>query len=126
VSSWVGALAVEMDITASKLAAATASAAGLSILFGTLAWALGAATGKRGLSLSVAAAGALGSYLIYSFASLSDRVEQVQPASPFYWYLGGQPLRNGLDFGHMAALLGTTLVLLLLGLWAFNRRDVTV
>lgn len=126
VSLWGGAAVVDMDIAAGKLAAATASAVGLALLFGTLALALGAVTGKRGLSSSVAAVVALGSYLIYSFAALNDRVAQVQPASPFFWYLGGEPLRNGLQLGHVAALIGTTLVLLALAVWTFNRRDVAV
>lgn len=126
VALWVGAVAIEMDIAAGKLAAATTSAVGLGLLFGTLALALGAATGKRALSLSMSAVLALGSYLIYSFASLNDRVEQVQPASPFYWYLGGEPIRNGLHVGHITALLGTTLVLLMVAVVTFNRRDVAV
>lgn len=125
-SLWSGALLVDMAIGVGKLASATLGGVLLGILFGALALALGAATGNRGLSGGVAAALAFGSYLLYSFSTFVERLEPYREASPFTWYIGDEPLRNGLQVGHVAALVGTTLVLLALAVWTFNRRDVAV
>jgi ABC-2 type transport system permease protein len=46
--------------------------------------------------------------------------------SPFSWYLGGDPLRRGLDHGHLALLAAVSLVMGGLALWSLNRRDITV
>ena len=125
-SLWSGALLVDMAIGSEQLASATLGSVLLGILFGALALALGAATGNRSLSVGVAAALAFGSYLVYSFSAFVERLKPYREASPFTWYIGDEPLRNGLQFGHGAALIGTTLVLLALAVWTFNRRDVAV
>ena len=46
--------------------------------------------------------------------------------SPWDWYLGGEPLRNGLQVGDSLLLLGLTAVLVAAGTWAFGHRDVSV
>jgi ABC-2 type transport system permease protein len=44
--------------------------------------------------------------------------------SPFYYYLGGDPLRTGVDLGHVAVLAAIPLVLLGVALWSLTRRDI--
>ena len=51
----IGSLAVGMDLSMANLAAATASSFLLGIAFGSLAFAIGAITGKRGLCVGVSA-----------------------------------------------------------------------
>lgn len=126
VSLWSGALIVDMAIGIGQLASATLGGVLLGILFGGLALALGAATGNRSLSSGIAAVVAFGSYLLYSFSAFVDRLKPYREASPFTWYIGNEPLRNGLPLGHVAALIATTLVLLSVAIWTFERRDVAV
>ena len=123
---WAGATAVEMDISASNLAAATIGVLCLGLLFGTLALAIGAITGNRGLSIGIAAAVGLGAYMLNGLGQNIEALEEIRKVSPFYLYIGNLPLQNGLSLGHMAALLGATLVLLFLAIVTFNRRDVSV
>jgi ABC-2 type transport system permease protein len=123
---WSSAVAVNMDIAASNLAVAMLGAVNLGLLFGALALALGAATGNRSLSLGITATIGVAAYLLNSLGANVEALETVRKLSPFYLYIGAQPLENGLSFGHTAALLGATLVLLLVALAAFNRRDVAV
>jgi hypothetical protein len=40
--------------------------------------------------------------------------------------VGGEPLKNGLPVSDSLLLLGTAAVLVVLGTWAFNRRDLAV
>lgn len=44
--------------------------------------------------------------------------------SPFFYYAGGHPLRNGLQVGDAAVLLGATAAMLGAAVLAFTRRDV--
>ena len=78
----VGALAVDMDIGADRVAAATLSAALLGSLFGALALALGAATGKRGMTLGISGAGAVFAYLVNALGPISDVIEPAKFVSP--------------------------------------------
>ena len=45
-------------------------------------------------------------------------------ASPFGWYLSGDPLSNGVQPAGGAALLGATAVLVVAGTALFTRRDL--
>ena len=44
--------------------------------------------------------------------------------SPFQWFIGGDPLTNGLQIGGCLLLLGTSTVLVALGTTIFTRRDL--
>jgi ABC-2 type transport system permease protein len=45
-------------------------------------------------------------------------------SSPFHWYLGGDPLTNGVQWGGTAAPAVTTVVLVAVGTLGFGRRDI--
>jgi hypothetical protein len=64
-----------------------------------MALAVGAVIGRRGLVLGVAAALAVGAYLANAVASQVPSLGAIRKLSPFYDYLGGDPLRTGLDLG---------------------------
>lgn len=125
-SLWAGARAVGMEISLGHLAAATASAVLLALLYGTLALLLGAATGRRGLTTAVVAAAAVAAYLVSSLAPLVAALEDVRVVSPFYHYAASDPLRHGLAPGHSLLLLAATALAAVLAPLALERRDVGV
>jgi ABC-2 type transport system permease protein len=45
--------------------------------------------------------------------------------TPFGWYLNNEPLRNGIQWGNCALLLGLGAVFAAVGVWQFDRRDLT-
>jgi len=94
--------------------------------FGALAFAIGAATGRRALALGVSAGVAVLAYLANGVIPMVDGLEWTRNLSPFHWFLGGEPLRNGLQAGGSLLLLGVTALLVTAGTWAFSRRDVAV
>jgi ABC-2 type transport system permease protein len=122
----VGALWAKMDISMGRMAEATLATALLGLAFGTLGLALGCATGNRGLSNGVTSTVALAAYLLNALAPLAEKLEPYRKLSPFYYYIGADPLANGLNLGHVAVLLGLIVVLLAVALLAFQRRDVAV
>jgi ABC-2 type transport system permease protein len=64
-------------------------------------------------------------YLFNVLAPSVDAIRSLQKLSPFYYYIGNDPLRNGLDLAHASILVAITVVLLGLALIAFERRDLT-
>ena len=122
----VGAVAVDMDISMVNLAAASFSGVLLGMVFGTLALAVGAATGKRGLSLGLASGVALVAFLIQTLAPIVDWLEAAHPLTPFYYYGDHQPLVNGLHWGHAGVLIGLSAFFVLVATFTFRRRDISV
>lgn len=121
---WVGATIVGMDVSAAHLAAATASAALLALAFGAIAFMVGAATGHRALAVGLATAGAVAAYLVNGLAALVEALTTPQKASPFYHYAIGDPLRQGLALDHSLVLVAIAVVATVVGVLAFERRDV--
>jgi ABC-2 type transport system permease protein len=103
-----------------------AASLGLLLLLGgfaTLAFALGAATGRRAWALGVAAGIAVVGYVFRGVANAAG-VEAFAALSPFSWFLGPDPLANGLDLGGTLQLVAITVIAAPLGLWRFRRRDL--
>jgi ABC-2 type transport system permease protein len=121
---WVGALVVNMDISAGHLAAATLSAVLLALAYGAIAILLGAATGRRSIAIGLTAAAAVAAYLVNGLAPLVQALEVPQKLSPFYHYAVGDPLRNGASFVHMGVLVAIAVVATAFAPWFFSRRDV--
>ena len=94
-------------------------------LFGTLAFALGAASGSRPLALGASAGVAVLGYLANSVFPQVAMLEWTRTLSPFHWYLDGSPLTNGVQWAGALTLLATTAVLAAAGTYLFTRRDLT-
>lgn len=116
----------EMGIPLANIAAASAGLALLGLVIGALALAVGAATGRMSLALGVTVGVALAGFLANNLAPLLEWLDIPQKLSPFYYYLQGDPLRQGFDAGGLAVLAVAALILVGLAVWAFNRRDVAV
>ena len=114
------------EIGFANLAAATAQLVLLGFFFGSLALAVGAVTGSRGLALAVVAIVAVLTYFANTLGPSIDAVAWSQDLSPFYYYRGGEPLRNGFQVADSLVLLGASVVLVALGILGFERRDVAV
>ena len=98
----------------------------LAVLFGTIALAVGAATGRRGVARGVAAVLAVVAYLVSSLGDLIGWIKAIRPASPWYHALGVDPLAKGFSLPHLAVPIGLTLVVMAIALYAFDRRDLAV
>lgn len=122
----IGGAAIDMGLNLVRLAAVCFSGFLLAIAYGALALAVGCARGKRGLSMGVAGALGVYGYMLNALAPLIDWLEPFQVASPFYYYIDANPLSNGLDPLHAAALIGLTVFFLGIAIVTFERRDLAV
>jgi ABC-2 type transport system permease protein len=118
-----GALA-GMTLPIDGVAAAMAHMTLLALVFGTMALAVGAATGRPALSLAVPVVVAVIAYVVNGLASVVSWLEPAQKFSPFYQYSGHDPLRNGLSWPAILVAAATIVVLAAIAVAAFRRRDV--
>jgi len=115
---------VSIDITVPDAAVASANLLPITLLFFTFSLWLGAVVPNRGVAAGVAVAVATATYFFNSLASGVDQVSGLRYVSPFYYYGAGLPLVKGIDWSHVALLMTTALLFLVLALRAFERRDL--
>lgn len=96
------------------------------LLFAALAYGVGAWTGRRIPAITAGATVAVLGYLGDSFFTQIDSLKWAEKFSPFDWYLGGEPLKNGVQWGHVVLLLGLTVLFVAAGTWRYGQRDVSV
>jgi len=126
---WLAMLALSgpadlSGISLGEFAAMSLHLALFGAFFGGLAFAIGAATGRRTLTLVASAAVVVLGFLGHSVLPQVDVLTWTRELSPFHWYLGGDPLRNGIQAGGLVTLLGCTALLVAAGTTAFSRRDI--
>ena len=122
----VGELAVDMGLAAGQLVDGHVNLGLLVAAVAAVAFAAGAATGRRSVAITAGAGLAAVSYLMNVIAPLVERLEPLRYASLFYYYGGAEPLRVGLRPAYLAVLLGVTAAAALVAFVAFERRDVRV
>jgi ABC-2 type transport system permease protein len=95
----------------------------LGLVHGSIAFAVGAVTGSRALSLAVAAVVAVAGYVLHVAAVFVDALQPWQPLSPFTQAVAEGPLGGGVpvEFCWMAL---TAVVVFALALPVFERRDI--
>ena len=106
------------------LAAACVMSFLLAIVFGSIALAVGCATGRRGLAIGVTAGFAAAAYLVDLLTPAIESIEWLQYLSPFHYYLDPEPMMRGLGLFGSAVLAGISVVALAYALVAFERRDL--
>ena len=130
VACWLGLLlSVALaggGIGAGHLAALALHLAFLGLALGALALALalalGGVTGRRAVAAGGTAAVAVAMYLVNGLASVT--ADWLQYLTLFHYYEGSEPLRNGVDPGHLAVLGVVTVALLAVAAAGFRDRDL--
>lgn len=106
--------------------AATAQLIMLGWFFGSLALAVGAATGSRGLAAAGAAGFALVGYLVDGLANIVTWLEPFEVLSPFHWYAPSNPLVDGMSVGGAVLLVAGSVLAVAVAAATFERRDVHI
>ncbi|MCZ4124587.1 ABC transporter permease subunit [Streptomyces sp. H39-S7] len=111
-------------ISMANLAAMTFQLVLFGCCFASIAFGIGAGTGRRAYAIVGGAYVTVAAYLCDSFVPQIKGLHWVQNFSPFYWYLGGDPLKNGIQWTHCALLIGLGLCFAAIGIRGFHRRDL--
>jgi ABC-2 type transport system permease protein len=96
----------------------------LGLVFGAMALAIGAATGRVGLARGVPGAVAVVAYLVNGLGGMVGWLEPFQRLSPFYQFAAHDPLRHGVSYPAVGVAVVTFAVLVALAVWGFRGRDV--
>jgi ABC-2 type transport system permease protein len=120
----IGATLAKVDLDLRLVAQALTSVVLLGLAFGMFAMALGSITGRRMTSAAIALMVAIASFFLNAFGLLVDWLGPWRPISPFYHYIGNDPLTNGLDIAHAGVLAGIAVVSAVVAVFAFERRDL--
>ena len=119
-----GSLLGNLGLDVWNVAAASALGTLLGLVFGAIALALGAATGRTQIAAYGATGLAVVSFVANGFLPLSDSLEGLARFQPFYYYLTSDPLNNGMDWTHAGVLAGLIVVFVAAALALFQRRDL--
>ncbi|MEV4234169.1 ABC transporter permease subunit [Nocardia sp. NPDC050408] len=110
-----------LDVPTGNIVAASAGLGLLALVVGAITLLIGAATGKRSVTLGSASLIAVAGYLANNLGG-----DFVRKLSPFYWANGGAPLVHGWNGIHLVVLVVVAAIALVLALGAFDRRDLAV
>ena len=94
----------------------------ISLFFGGLALLCSAIFRQRILAIAVPAAVLFGMYLLDVVGGLAEDAEALQSVSAFYYYSSG--ITEGIDWANFVGLVVAALVLAVLAILAFRRRDI--
>jgi ABC-2 type transport system permease protein len=120
----VGAALSASELPPDSLAAALVMLVLLGLAFGAIALAISAGTGNRGAAIGIAVALMVAMYLIDALANVVDGLNTVRPLSLFRYYMGGDPLRYGLNLADAAVLAAVAVAFLAFSVVLFERRDL--
>ena len=116
---------VDLDLPLEGMVAANVGMVLLALVFGTLALAVGGATGRRALTMGIAAGATFATFFVNGLAPLIEQIAWTRRLTPFFWVLDPQPLEQG--FAWQFLVLAVVIVALLgAAVWSFDRRDVAV
>lgn len=94
------------------------------LVFSSLGYAIGAATGKRAISGAVAGVIAFTSLLITSLAESVKALRPVDKFSPFHYFDKPGILLHGPRWSDMLLLAGLSIIILVIGHFLFIKRDI--
>ncbi|MCL1602198.1 MAG: ABC transporter permease [Actinomycetia bacterium] len=120
----IGSLLGGLGMSVGNIAATSLLVTLVGLVFGGLALALGAATGKPRVAIYGTVGVALVLYILNAFLPFNDTFAGYARWSPFYYYLSSDPLINGMNWGHGAVLTVLAAGLIALAVLVFNRRDL--
>ncbi len=111
-------------VTVPGIAAATLGAFLLALLHASLAFGLGAATGRRGPAVAGASALAVGGYMLHGVIATTQAARPFRIVSPWNWYLTRNALVDGLAPEALWAPVALVALFAAGGIWTFLNRDL--
>ena len=120
----LGSLIGGLGMSMGNIAATCVLMTLLGLVFGATALALSAATGRVKLAIYGTVGLGIGFFLLNSMLPLSSSLAGYAKLTPFYYFLGNDPLMEGMHWGHAGILAAITGALVALAIVLFNRRDL--
>jgi ABC-2 type transport system permease protein len=116
--------AFDLSVPIGDVLRACAMLALLGLAFGGVAFAIGAATGRRHVADGVAGGLAVAAFIVHAVGPTVDWLRPLRPLSPFRWYQDPELLSGGWQPRNVIVLLAISATTFVLGRLAFDRRDL--
>ncbi|HET6884899.1 MAG TPA: ABC transporter permease subunit [Rubrobacteraceae bacterium] len=120
--TWGTALLFDVDLSLLTTAAAVLNLWPICLFFGGLALLCSALLHRRALATAIPGVALFAAYLADVLGKVSDDLEDLRPASVFYYY--GTAIKDGIDWANFAGVTLAALFCVLLAVLAFSRRDI--
>jgi ABC-2 type transport system permease protein len=120
--TWGTALLFDVDLSLLTTAAAVLNLWLICLFFGGLALLCSALLHRRALATAIPGVALFAAYLADVLGKVSDDLEDLRPASVFYYY--GTAIKDGIDWANIAGVTLAALFCVLLAVLAFSRRDI--
>lgn len=111
-------------IPTGNVVGACAAVFALGLLHGSLAFAIGATAGRRGVAVAVATAVAVAGYLVETVLAAAGDLGILRQLSPWNWYLDHNLLAEGATPAALLVPLVVSAVLVVAAWAVFRRRDL--
>lgn len=119
----LGTWAFDVELSPGAAAAGSVHLLFLGLAFGALSFGVAAATGRPQVATAAVGGLAVVAYFAQAMLPLAGYDTAAQ-ASPWYYYLGSEPLTNGVDLVHLGVLAVITVAGLIVAAVTFPRRDL--
>ncbi|PSL06958.1 ABC-2 type transport system permease protein [Haloactinopolyspora alba] len=96
----------------------------LALLFASLTFAVGAATGSKGAAIAVGAGLAAATYVVFALSAFVDFFDDLRWTSPWHWFLEPSPLTDGWTPASTLLPLAVIVPAVVIGTAVFARRDL--
>jgi ABC-2 type transport system permease protein len=120
--TWVPAVLLDVDLSLKKTAEATLNLWPLCIFFGGLALSCSALFHRRVLAIAIPGFVLVATYFLNALGNTVEDLEYAQPFTVFHYY--GSAIEDGIDWSNFGGVTLAALVLVLLAVLAFSRRDI--
>jgi len=107
-----------------RIVTAAVASALLALVFAALAFAIGAATGRRGIAVATATSVAVFGYILEGVAQQVGFLRPLRLLNPWHWMLSTDPLGRGASWQAFLLPLAVSAVLFALGAARFASRDL--
>ena len=117
-------LLIHADFSNLRLLQSIAGCWLITLVFGVFTLMIGAITGKKGITSGLAAGVTFLCYFITSLAPSVSQLRGIEKLSPFHYYNNPIIAQHGLKGSHVMVLTSAIVVMLIIAIAAFNKRDV--
>lgn len=120
--TWGTAVLMEVDLSLESTTAAVLNMWPVCLFFGGLAMLCSAFFHRRALAIAIPAFLLFAMYLVDTIGRASENLEDLRPASVFYYY--GSAIEDGIDWVNFGGVTLVACAFVLLAVLAFQRRDI--
>jgi ABC-2 type transport system permease protein len=120
--TWSTAVLFDVDLSLRTTAGAVLNLWPTCLFFGGVAMLCSAVFHRRVLAIAISGVVLFATYLVDVLGRVSEDLEDLRPASVFYYY--GSAIEDGMDWTSFGGVTLVALVFVLLAVLAFRRRDI--